>query len=100
VSTYSVDFDGTYTSDPEAFDAFVALLRSRGHTVIMTTQRCERFRFDIETRVGDLAKFDALVFASGQTKEQAAREAGYAVDVWIDDAPYSVHTALVYRGCA
>lgn len=39
------------------------------------------------------------VAASGRTKEDAARDAGYPVNVWIDDAPYSVHTALVYRGC-
>lgn len=95
--TFSIDFDGTFTVDPELFRALVVLLQRRGHRVILTSQRCRQFLPEIEEALGNVRL--PIVFASGLSKEAAAREFGYDVDVWMDDSPFSVSTALVYRGC-
>lgn len=75
----------------------VRLMRSYGHTVIMITQRCEKFAEEVESivQMPDLP----IIYASGQSKEVAALVAGHDVQFWMDDNPKSVHNALVYRGC-
>jgi hypothetical protein len=93
----SFDFDKTFTLDPIFFREAVYRLRQRGHTPIMTTQRCVKFEAEIRRVV--LIEDLPIVFASGRSKEDAAKAAGYDVDVWVDDSPFSVHTALTYRGC-
>jgi hypothetical protein len=98
--TIACDFDGTCSLDPVGFRDVCRVLRERGHTVLLVTQRCEQYRAEIERCLGPLAlMFDAVVWASGKTKEEACREAGYVVHIWIEDAPYSVYTPMRYRGC-
>lgn len=97
MTTFSVDYDGTFTADPELWQQIVPLMKARGHCVIMTSQRCAKYAGEMKAAGAGI--FDAIVYASGQTKEDAARASGYEVDVWVDDSPYSVLTALVYRGC-
>jgi hypothetical protein len=99
MSTYAIDFDGTFTTDPEAFRQIVDLLRVRGHTVLFVTQRCKQYESDIEKITGPLSIFSNVVYANGQTKEGATLRAGYSVDVWIEDNVRSVVTPLSYRGC-
>ena len=80
------DFDGTWTRDPDGMRAVVALLRSRGHVCILLTGRSDEHPWGSEVRaaIGDLMP---IVFAAGTWKRDAARAAGYGVDVFIDDLP-------------
>jgi len=94
--TYSIDYDDTFTSDPDAFTDIANVLRNRGHEVIITSQRCEKYEADMRKVVGQTLP---IVFASGMSKEAAARLHGYAVDVWMDDVPWSVDNARTYGGC-
>ncbi len=95
--TFGIDFDGTFSADPELFRAIVGLMRAAGHTVIMVTQRCAEFL----PEVNSIVQMDDLliIFASGLSKEVAAEQAGFTVTIWIDDNPGSVITALRFRGC-
>jgi energy-coupling factor transporter ATP-binding protein EcfA2 len=97
ILTIGIDFDGTFAADPEMFREIVLRMRQRGHKVIMVTQRCSEFSDQVESvvQMDDLS----IIYASGKSKEEAARLYGFIVDIWIDDAPYSVSTALKYRGC-
>lgn len=97
MTTFSLDFDKTFTADPDLFREFVRAAQRRGHTVLLTTQRCVEHLREIRGILGtcDLP----LVFASGFSKEEASAFHGFAVDVWVDDSPYSVSTALRYRDC-
>lgn len=94
---FSIDFDGTWNADADAFRVLATYLRDRGHTVIVTTQRCIKYDEEIKPVIG--LDWLPIIYASGQSKEAAALKAGHIVDVWIDDSPYSVSTALTYRGC-
>jgi glycine/D-amino acid oxidase-like deaminating enzyme len=86
-TTYAVDYDGTWTTDPEAFVAFASLLRRRGHTVIIVTSRASS---EYEVEKACRPHVDAIVYAGRAWKRSAARNAGYEVNVWIDDMPEMV----------
>ena len=99
----SIDFDQTFTADPELFAAFAGLARQRGHTVIMVTGRADRvMHSDPSRHWGDEVReairraaagphlLDALIFAADRPKRLAAEQAGYKVDVWVDDDPEHV----------
>ena len=80
----AIDFDGTFAADPELFIAFICNARERGHRVLILTGREEKHGADVRQIVGDHAP---IVFAGSEWKRIAARRAGYAVDVFIDDYP-------------
>lgn len=90
---FGIDYDGTFSRDPKLFRAFVALLRTSGHDCVLVTGRSDdlvtpggisRWGDDVRRGVGNLMP---IVFAGLRWKKQAAKEEGYAVDVWIDDNP-------------
>ena len=81
------DYDGTWTRDTAAFRKIAALLTTAGHTCIMVTGRMDEHGYGNEVRVavGDIMP---VIFAgTHEWKRDAARAAGYAVDVWIEDNP-------------
>ena len=70
----ALDWDGTYTADPELWDAFTKLAESRGHTVTIVTLRApvvERVSTDLD-----------VVYCS-----RTAKRKHFTADVWIDDSP-------------
>jgi hypothetical protein len=80
---FALDFDGTFDQDPELFRQFVRLLRQRGHSAVCVTSRFEGFGDEVERAVGDIP----VVYAGTRWKRQAARAAGYYVNVWVEDCP-------------
>lgn len=83
---HAIDYDGTFSRDPDYYRAVVAIGRLRGHEYVMVTGRSDSGRWGREVRddVGDLMP---IVFADNGWKKAAALRAGYEVDVWIDDKP-------------
>lgn len=88
--TIAIDFDDTITRDPGMWAQFIKDARQKKHTVIICTGRsdagaygCEVRRFCDTHLVFNLP----IVFAGKDWKRHASAEAGYEVDVWIDDAP-------------
>lgn len=90
--TLSIDFDRTWTQDPNGWASVARFFRDRGHTVLLVTNR-SRLRhhhvFEVQQHCRD--HVDAIIFAGEQPKRVAARQAGYHVDVWVDDTPESIH---------
>jgi hypothetical protein len=86
-TTYAIDYDGTWTTDPEAFQAFASLLRRRGHTVIIVTARATG-----AAELEDACRpyVDDIVLAGREWKREAAKRSGYTVNVWIDDMPEAI----------
>lgn len=80
----SVDYDNTYTADPELFTQIIKLLQAAGHTVICVTGRNDAISQPVLDSIGKLIP---CVFAGGEWKRDAAAKAGYKVDIWIDDDP-------------
>jgi hypothetical protein len=93
----AIDFDGTFAAAPELFRTFVEAAHAAGHRCILVTQRGQEQRAEVDTLAGSLLP---IICASGTTKRMAAKQAGYRVDVWVDDDPESIDTALIYVGRA
>ena len=87
----SIDYDDTWTADPNGWQQVVTMMRKRGHVVILVTNRPNIPRFTREV-MRDVERFvDDVIFAGVPTpKRQAASNLGYNVDVWIDDYPSAV----------
>lgn len=97
MTTFAIDFDGTFTADPELFETFVAILRARGHRCVMITGRRDEGKIGSVVR-GMVKGLMPIIFSDGLTKREAARLAGYDVDIWIEDMPEAVDTAHWYVG--
>jgi hypothetical protein len=100
-----LDFDRTLTADPELFLAFAAMARDRGHRVVIVTARGDQqMRSDPSRHWGDevrAAVGDLPVVFSGwdDWKANAAKKAGYDIQVWMDDKPNEIapQTAMMDR---
>jgi hypothetical protein len=88
----AIDYDDTFTRDRVTWDLVIHDLNSAGHTIICVSSRKEtqdnrrKLRDDLPNRVS------AIVLAFDKPKRLAAKEAGFAVDVWIDDRPETIAT--------
>lgn len=87
-----LDFDDTYTEDPEGWQKFVALMQGRGHTVTIVT-----FRPDDQDNADVHAAAELMevpvVFTNGKQKMHC-----FDADVWIDDSPQMVVAYKYLRG--
>lgn len=81
-----MDYDGTYTADPEMWELFVANARCRGHSVIVATMRHSDLEGDeVRKALGGLV--DLIVFTERKAKKQFLRNMQIIPDIWIDDNP-------------
>lgn len=80
----AIDYDFTYTADPDFWDDFFSLARLQEHECICITGR--------EQPPGpDERQPPMRVLCSpDRYKSVTAAAAGLSVDVWIDDAPGSI----------
>ena len=81
-----LDYDKTYTRDPDFWDKVIDLAYSRGHTWLCVTNRQVAPGSAKDERVPSIP----VLCAGDQRKEDAARAAGFHVHVWIDDMPASI----------
>ena len=81
----SIDYDDTYTKDPELWDQFISMAQSKGHQVFCITKRYEEIAEDIKSTM----KIQTL-FAT-QSKLDEAHKNGVVIDIWIDDKPQSIY---------
>ena len=91
--TISLDYDQTYTRDPDLWDGFIASAQSRGHQVICVTNR----PWAPNTTKPERLPFPAIpiICAGDQFKSDAARAAGYTVGIWIDDMPGTISQSVL-----
>ena len=96
--TISIDYDQTFTEAPGLWLSFIAEASGLGNTVIMTTRRegDDANRAELAAALGGDSAVAAVVFAGPESlKRDAARSAGYEVDIWIDDTPATVDGPFV-----
>ena len=81
---FALDFDETYTEDPELWNHFICNCYKRGHTVTFVTYRFDSWEnTDIKT-VAHAHGMD-IVFTAGKQKMHC-----FAADIWIDDSPQTI----------
>jgi hypothetical protein len=91
--TISVDFDRTFAADPQLWGEFARQSAAAGNRVVMVSRRPDtpENQDHIAQTLGDYREaFDAVLLVGERLKDEAAREAGIAVDVWVDDSPQFV----------
>lgn len=80
----SLDYDDTYTKDPDLWQAFITLCKSRDIEVVCVTFRYESETFDMDPRLTERIR----VFPTGRrSKKEFMQEQGIEVSIWIDDMP-------------
>lgn len=84
----SIDYDDTFTADPDFWREFIERAKAHGHAVVCVTARWDG--------PGNRAELAAampgipVVFSDQRCKRDASEEAGHLVDVWIDDLPEAI----------
>lgn len=84
----AIDYDNTYSADPESFNKVIIIFKEAGHNVICVTAR-EDGVMGVPVR-NSIGKLVPVIFAGSVPKRTAARKNGYIVDVWIDDMPMMI----------
>lgn len=79
----AIDFDNTYTLDPEFWDRFIANAKASGHKVWCVTAR----RNTEENRETVVVPGVLTVFSELGSKIDCMERRGIKIDVWIDDDP-------------
>ncbi len=98
----ALDYDDTYTADPDLWTAFIYIARSSGHQVTFVTYRHEpdEGHSDQNDDVKEAAKSLGIdvVFTHGQQKAGC-----FYADIWIDDMPLTIPVAddllAIHKGC-
>ena len=88
--TVAIDYDRTWTLDPDGWALIAGILLGRGHTVVMATAR-----FDTPCNQDELRQYVPHAipahFCGGLgLKREVLRSRGVHVDVWVDDDPFSI----------
>lgn len=84
----AIDYDETYTRNPQMWDKVIDTLLWHGNKVICTTSRRETMGNWEE--IGRELPTIPIVFCNYRAKAGEVRKAGYCVDIWIDDNPHSI----------
>lgn len=83
-----LDYDDTYTRDPDAWNQVILILMAAGHTVWCVSARHERVMKEVRDTVGQYVGEDACIGTNNVSKRSFMFvEHGVYIDVWIDDNP-------------
>jgi hypothetical protein len=81
----ALDFDETYTRDPQLWNTFLAGAKERGHTVYCVTMRYDHEAEVVKRLLGPRVRG---IYCTGRIAKKKFMDAlGINIDVWIDDTP-------------
>ena len=80
----SLDYDNTYTRDPQMWNNFINLALLSGHNVYCVTLRTPEQGDEVRNSIGKLVN---CYFTSMQSKSKYMYAHDICIDVWIDDMP-------------
>lgn len=81
----ALDYDGTYTADPEFWLDFIKMSEARGHEIVVATMRTPEEKETMDDKLLDAIPW--VVTTSRKAKKQFLLDYGIAPDIWIDDHP-------------
>lgn len=82
----ALDYDDTYTADPELWDDFCRMASDRGHHVYVVTCRPEKLSPLKEDLYVPMYSEDVFC-TNHKAKRPFMEEEGINIDIWIDDSP-------------
>lgn len=80
----SLDFDDTYTADPNMWNEFIGMCLDRGHDIRIVTFRKTNMT---DPALDWLASKIPVIYTGFEQKRSFTENMGWKVDVWIDDSP-------------
>lgn len=80
----ALDYDNTYTRDPEFWLDFVQKAHSCNHCVMCVTMRYPHEVLNMDKRLLELVE---VIPTGRKAKKKFMRLQGHQVDIWIDDNP-------------
>lgn len=89
----ALDFDDTYTRDPNFWDAFIDLAINCGHDVRIVTFRKSTMRDSVLDNM-----MIPVIYTEYTQKRKFTNSIGWIVDVWIDDSPEFIVNPVVLVG--
>lgn len=84
----ALDYDGTYTADPELWGGFVASAMARGHEVYIVTMRYAEEGAEIEYNLKN--RVTGIMYTSRMNKATYVFSQQKLMDIWIDDQPHFI----------
>lgn len=88
----ALDFDDTYTRDPQMWDQFIGFAKARGHDIRIVTFRKSTMT---DPALDRLAQVIPVIYTEYIHKRAFTNHLGWIVDVWIDDSPEFIAAAPV-----
>jgi len=89
-----LDFDDTYTRDPEAWNEFIHIFTARGHKIYCTTFRFPEQSQQVYDSIGKVIGYENCYFTSYTAKRPYMQSKGIMIDVWIDDQPILIDAGI------
>ncbi len=92
----ALDYDDTFTADPEFWREMIMLARKYGHKTYIVTLRCPVQ--DVIPEAEDLLynhEVD-IIYCNGEAKKEVTDKLGHVFDIWIDDKPEVIHSGSSY----
>jgi hypothetical protein len=84
----ALDYDNTYTCDPDMWDKFIQLAKASGHTVYCVTMR---YASEEDTNFKRIREYVVGVYFTGRkAKAKYMFDQGIDISVWIDDIPFFI----------
>jgi hypothetical protein len=88
----AIDYDGTYSINPELWNQIINLFMDAGYSVICVTGRTKELGQPVLDSIGKLVP---VIFAGGLPKREACKNRGYNVGIWIDDMPEMITSSYL-----
>jgi hypothetical protein len=95
--TIAIDFDDTFTRDPDLWSRFVVMCQNRGYKPIMVTMRFPTQHGGMEDAI-ELFGAVNVYFTGHHLKKPFMELHNIHVDVWIDDTPESIPNLVEVNG--
>lgn len=81
----ALDYDGTYTADPDLWDQWIDLATKRGHTVICVTMRYPHEPVELRRNI-------EVIYTSRAAKASwLEANSPHKPKIWIDDNPFWIY---------
>lgn len=77
----NIDYDGTYTTNPEMWDKIIAIMKAYDCNVYCITKRYAKITKQ---------KPPVQIIHAMRSKLEASKVAGLDINIWIDDKPQSI----------
>jgi len=85
----AIDYDKTYTVDPEFWDIVILEAKKCGHSIICVSMRHDHEGEEVIKNLKN--KVDNIIFTGRKAKIEFLKNEGINPSVWVDDCPYWIY---------